>query len=156
MTAGPRAEHACGGPFTTAKGFDFGAKSFVMVGDLTGMRVDAAYVGQNTMSAGGGPGSAGSAVGSSYSTFTFGRDGRFVRGRSTATMATVPGVAFSGSSSEGETAGRYAFEGNTLVLTHEDGTTESVLVRAGDEGWARGDPAPTFLTIGGLLHGLEG
>ena len=136
----------------TEDGFSFGSKRFVRVEGLTGLRLDARYEGSASVSAGGGPADAGSAAGFAATTYDFAADGTFVRSGSAVSTASVPGAGGGTRGTRSGTRGTYAFEANTLVLSHEDGTEERLLVRASGDGWAPGDGAPPILSIGGRLY----
>ena len=142
-------------PFrVTEAGFEAGGKPYVAVGGLTGFAVDAAYQSQTSMSAGGGPGSLGSAAGFGTARYAFGRDGRFELGTSSAVTVEAGGahpIGGGASTSRDARTGRYAVEGNTLILTFADGETRRLAVRADEDGWRAGDAPPATLAIGGRL-----
>lgn len=145
-------------PLGDAASFKYGSDRYVALGTLTGMRLDARYVGRSSVWAGGGPGSGGMAVGVGSVTYVFFPDGRFARGRSSAMSVMTggaPPAGSGGSSSRGTDGGTYAFEANTLVLALDGGGTERLLAGADEDGWSRGDAAPDFLSIGGRLFAQE-
>ena len=134
----------------TGRGVTIGGTDYARIAPLDGFAVDARYAASTVMGAGGGPGSAGTAVGASSTELTLRRDGRYVRGTSSAVSASAPGGGF-GSRGGGGDAGRYAVEGNWLTLTPDEGAPERLFVHARADGWREGDDAPATLHVGGRV-----
>ena len=134
----------------TERGLRIGERRYDRVAPLSGLAIDGTYVATTTMSAGGGPGAAGSATGTGSTSLALSRDGRFVRREGSAVSATAPG-GVAASRRSGSDEGRYVVDGNWLTLTPEGGAPERLYIHARSDGWRSGDPAPAYLHIGGAM-----